>query len=93
MSVSGICGEYGVLSSVAKMRVEKNMFNGCTLQKGEDGWVVLFLGENAEWKGRQLFLTSTRAMLEPKVFKTLDAAYNAALNLGLNDSSIQVKSS
>jgi hypothetical protein len=93
MSISGVSGEHGVLSSVAKLRIEKRMFDGCILQKETSGWKILFLGKNAEWKGELLFLTSTRSMLEPKVFKTLDAAYNAALKLGLNDSSIQVKSS
>jgi hypothetical protein len=92
MSISGVCGEHGVISSVAKIRVEKKMFDGCVLQKEEMGWMVFFLGRNAEWKGESLFLTSTRSMLVPKVFKTLDAAYNAALKLGLNDNSIKVKS-
>jgi hypothetical protein len=92
MNISGISGEHGVLSSVAKVRVEEKMFDGCILQREDNGWMLFFLGKNAEWKGERLFLTSTRSMLEPKFFKTLDAAYNAALKLGLNDDSIKVKS-
>jgi hypothetical protein len=88
--MSGIDGGNCILSSMAKTRVESNMINGAEVVGTKGSYIVTFKGNDAEWKGKSIVLSSSRQPYEPRIFKSLDGAIAELTRIGLNEASVKI---
>jgi hypothetical protein len=87
---SGINGTNNILSSQVKLRKEKEMINSAVIVKVEDGYIIRFHGENAEWNGENLVLCSSRSPCEPRLFKSIDGAASEIKRIGISEVSLEL---
>ena len=57
---SGINGTNNIMSSQAKLRVQAGMIDNAVITRVEDGYVIIFAGENSDWNGENLCILETR---------------------------------
>ncbi len=74
MGMSGINGGNYILSNMAKGRVEQGWFDGAYIKGTDSSYIVYFEGNNSEWNGEPLVLSSSRNPYEPRIFKSIDGA-------------------
>lgn len=86
--ISGINGGNCILESMVKLRIDKGMISEAKIVKKEDGYIVQFHGQSAEWKGEPLLLCSARNPYEPRQFKSLDGAVSQVTKIGLGNITI-----
>ena len=87
---SGINGTNNILSSQAKLRKDEGMINSAVITKVEDGYIVRFGGENAEWNNEKLVLCSSRSPYESRVFKSIDGAASEIERIGISKISLEL---
>ena len=85
MKISGFNGGNGIISVNAKLRVEKNWFDGAYITGADKQFVVSFTGKDADWKGQPLFLCSSRNPHEPRIFRSIDGAVSELMRIGINN--------
>ena len=90
MAFSGINGGNCIMSSIAKIRVDKGIIEGAEIVKFEGTYRVKFTGEGAIWKGDNLVLSSARQPYEARVFKTIDGAMASIVRIGFKTAMIDV---
>jgi len=90
MTFSGINGGNCIMSSIAKVRLEKGIIEGAKIIKNEETYRVLFTGSGAMWAGENLLLSSARQPYEARIFKSIDGAMSAIAKIGLKRASIDV---
>lgn len=89
--ISGINGSNCILSSSAKIRIEKKMIDEAKIVGKKGEYVVEFYGSRAEWNGEPVVLCSARNPYEPRNFKSLDGAVSELKRMGLGDLSITIR--
>lgn len=88
--ISGINGGNCILSSMAKIRIEKKMIHKAKIAGKEEGYVVEFYGSRTETDEDPVLLCSARNPYEPRLFKSLDGAVSELNRMGLMRLSIEV---
>lgn len=83
MKISGMNGGNYILSNMAKSRLEQGWFDGAYIKGKDNNFIVYFKGKDAEWKGDQLALSSSRNPYEPRVFKSIDGAVAELNRIGI----------
>ena len=81
--ISGINGTSNIISSQAKLRVQAGMIDTAVIARVEGGYVIKFEGDNSDWKGEGLLLSSARDPYVPRLFKSIDGAVSEAERTGV----------
>jgi len=89
--ISGYNGGGFILSSMARVRIEKKLIDKARIVGMAKSYTIEFYGSSGEWGGKQLFLGSSREPYKPRVFKSLDGAVSELSRIGLNQLSAVVK--
>ena len=80
---SGINGANNIMSSQAKGRAQAGMIDTAVIARVEGGYVIKFEGDNSDWKGESLILSSARDPYVPRLFKSIDGAVSEAERIGV----------
>lgn len=83
MRISGTNGGNCILATMAKGMLKKGWYDGAYIKGSDNSYVIYFTGEQAEWNGNPLVLSSTRNPYEPRIFKSIDGAVSELLRLGI----------
>lgn len=83
MKFSGFNGGNCILSNIAKLRVEKGWIDGAVITTENGLSTISFKGNNADWNGMPLMLSSSRAPEEPRIFKSIDGAVSELSRIGI----------
>lgn len=89
--MSGLNGTTCILTSMARVRVEKNIITSALIGGVKGNYKVFFDNDNAKWQGEDLVLSSSRQPFEPRIFKTIDAAMAEVLRVGLNTATLKIE--
>lgn len=81
--ISGVNGTNNIMSSQAKSRVQAGMIDTAVISRVEEGYVIKFEGDNSDWKGENLLLSSAREPYVPRIFKSIDGAVSEAERIGV----------
>ena len=87
---SGINGTNNIMSSQAKLRVQAGMIDNAVITRVEDGYVIIFAGENSDWNGENLILSSAREPYNPRIFKSIDGAVSESERIGVKGISLDL---
>ena len=80
---SGINGTNNIMSSQAKVRVQAGMIDTAVITRVDEGYVIKFEGDNSDWKGECMILSSARDPYVPRLFKSIDGAVSEAERIGV----------
>lgn len=83
MKISGLNSSGCILSSMAKVRLEKGWFDGACIEGKDNNFIIFFTGKDADWDGKPLMLSSSRNPFEPRVFKSIDGAAAELSRIGI----------
>ncbi|WP_241618936.1 hypothetical protein [Rosenbergiella epipactidis] len=81
--MSGIDGTNNIMSSQAKGRIQAGMIDTAVITRVDGGYYIKFEGENSDWRGENLVLSSARDPYVPRLFKSIDGAVSEAERIGV----------
>ncbi|HCM4287814.1 TPA: hypothetical protein N3J59_005253 [Klebsiella quasipneumoniae] len=81
--ISGINGTNNIMFSQAKERAQAGMINTAVILRVDGGYVIKFEGDNSDWKGESMILSSARDPYVPRLFKSIDGAVSEAERIGV----------
>lgn len=85
MTFSGVNGSNCIPIGMAKVRVDSGLFTHAEIFGNKGDYRIKFVNQESIWNGESLVLSSTRAMHEPKIFKSLDGAVADLKKLGIEE--------
>ena len=85
MTFSGVNRSNCIPIGMAKVRVKSGLFTHAEVFGSKGEYRIKFVNPESIWNGESLVLSSTRAMHEPKIFKSLDGAVADLKRLGIEE--------
>ncbi|MFZ7793083.1 hypothetical protein [Acinetobacter lwoffii] len=85
MKISGLNNSGCILSSMAKIHLEKGWFDGACIKGKDNNFIIFFTGKDADWDGKPLILSSSRNPFEPRIFKSIDGAAAELSRIGIQE--------
>ena len=85
MKISGLNNSGCILSSMAKIHLEKGWFDGACIKGKDNNFIIFFTGKDADWDGKPLIRSSSRNPFVPRIFKSIDGAAAELSRIGIQE--------